>query len=332
MRILELDLIAFGPFAGQRLVFPSQGPQFSIVQGPNEAGKSSALRAVHCWLFGFPHRVEDDFRHPGSRLRVGGKLQAAGGDVFHFVRRRGRDRTLLDPEGNPWEGPWPEELLGGLDRSTFCRQFAFDYDELLQGSEALLQGQGELGQALFAAAGGLTHLRKLQRAFQEQLNSRFLRQGRNPRINALCRRIEQVRTQRNELLLTAHQWQALHRQHQQAKQRCQELRQRRAELQQQQALLDISLPKTRSEAAASSDGLSLLIPKEGPWKLNGKPIEPSELPDRLRRLLAQNPSQELKLFGDKDAPFSAIVRALDLIQESGLENLKIAGIRTGRRP
>ncbi len=238
MRILELDLIAFGPFAGRRLVFPSQGPQFSIVQGPNEAGKSSALRAVHCWLFGFPHRVEDDFRHPASRLRVGGKLQAAGGDVFHFVRRRGRDRTLLDPEGNPWEGPSPEELLGGLDRSTFCRQFAFDYDELLQGSEALLQGHGELGQALFAAAGGLTHLRKLQHTFQEQLDSRFRPRAQNPRINALCRRIEQVRIQRNELLLTAHRWQELHRQHQQAKQRCRELQQRLAKLQQQQALLE----------------------------------------------------------------------------------------------
>ena len=237
MKILELDLIAFGPFAGQRLVFPSQGSQFFIVQGPNEAGKSSALRAVHCWLFGFPHRAENAFRHPVNRLRVGGKLQASDGHVFHLIRRRGRARTLLTPEEKPWEGPSPEELLGGIDGATFRRQFAFDYDELLQGSEALLQGQGELGQALFAAAGGLTHLRKLQRTFQEQLDSRFRPQAQNPRINALFRQIKQTRTQYKELLLTAHRWQELHQHHQQAKQRCQELQQRQAELEQQQDLL-----------------------------------------------------------------------------------------------
>ncbi len=230
MRILQLDLIAYGPFTGQSLVFPDQGANFFIVQGPNEAGKSSALRALRGWLFGFPDRTSDDFLHRQTNLRVGGILQNAKGKTWHFVRRKGRVRTLLTPRGEPWEDTTPQELLGNLSKEAFSRLYAFDYEGLLQGSEELLQDQGQLGRALFAAAGGLSLLRKLRQKLEQHRDSLFRPRARNPRINELCRQIEKRRKEQHRLLLTASAWKELHQHCEEAKRRCQQLEQQRQEL------------------------------------------------------------------------------------------------------
>jgi uncharacterized protein YhaN len=52
MKILNLHLMAFGPFTGLDLDLTGDHPGMQIVYGPNEAGKSSALRALTGWLFG----------------------------------------------------------------------------------------------------------------------------------------------------------------------------------------------------------------------------------------------------------------------------------------
>jgi uncharacterized protein YhaN len=57
MRIKRLDLMAFGPFTDQRLVFDSKGPGLTVIFGPNEAGKSSSLRALKCLLYGIDHEA-----------------------------------------------------------------------------------------------------------------------------------------------------------------------------------------------------------------------------------------------------------------------------------
>ena len=60
MRFQRLDFSAFGPFSKLSLDLSGGAPGgFHIVFGPNEAGKSSALRGVHDLLFGFPERTPD---------------------------------------------------------------------------------------------------------------------------------------------------------------------------------------------------------------------------------------------------------------------------------
>ena len=55
MRVSELNLVAFGPFSERLLSFGKTG--LHIVYGPNEAGKSSALRALKYLLYGIPERT-----------------------------------------------------------------------------------------------------------------------------------------------------------------------------------------------------------------------------------------------------------------------------------
>jgi uncharacterized protein YhaN len=63
MRIAQLHLAAFGAFTGRRLDFDTGVGALHVVCGPNEAGKSTTLRALSGFLFGIPMRSDDDFLH-----------------------------------------------------------------------------------------------------------------------------------------------------------------------------------------------------------------------------------------------------------------------------
>ena len=110
MRILRLDLAAFGPFTNVALDLCADaederaaGPNLAVVYGPNEAGKSSALRAVRAALFGFDARTPDAHKHPYDALRVGmtvaGPHAPRGADRLRFftggrgTKTRSRART-----------------------------------------------------------------------------------------------------------------------------------------------------------------------------------------------------------------------------------------------
>ena len=54
MKILELALHAFGPFTDAVLDLSAGQEGLHLIYGPNEAGKSSALRALRQALFGIP--------------------------------------------------------------------------------------------------------------------------------------------------------------------------------------------------------------------------------------------------------------------------------------
>ena len=78
MRIARLDLKAYGHFTDKLLEFPG-APDFHIVYGPNEAGKTTMSRALRAALFGFHKSTTDDFKHAYANLRVGVVLESGDG-------------------------------------------------------------------------------------------------------------------------------------------------------------------------------------------------------------------------------------------------------------
>ena len=169
MKLLRLELRAFGPFTGQTLDFSTNDAPLHIVYGPNEAGKSSALRALRQLLFGIDARTTDAFLHPMTSLRIGAALAGEDGSLLECVRRKGNKNTLSDAAD---EKPLEEELLtrlhGGLDAATFQSLFGIDHNELVRGGQAILQGKGSLGETLFSAASGLSDLRAVTEEYEQQ--------------------------------------------------------------------------------------------------------------------------------------------------------------------
>ena len=210
MRILRLDLAAFGPFAGRRLDLcadagrvdsgetpdPAAGPNLCVVYGPNEAGKSSALRAVRAALFGFDARTPDAHRHPYDALRVGLTVAGPGGNHLRFLRRKGNKDTLLDPAGDPLPDAALEPFLGSVTPAAFDRLHGVDLAELARGGDELLGDGGEVGQLLFGAAGGLSTLRRVRDGLREEAGGLFKARGKNPAINAALKKLKEERDDR----------------------------------------------------------------------------------------------------------------------------------------
>ena len=97
MRIRRLDLLRYGRFTDAVLEFSPNTPDFHIVYGPNEAGKSTSLSAIEHLLFGIPATTSLNFVHPYGTMRIGASLQKDG-DSVELRRRKGNKDTLLTPE------------------------------------------------------------------------------------------------------------------------------------------------------------------------------------------------------------------------------------------
>ncbi len=154
MRLCRLALLRFGPFTDAELAFDSRGGRLEIVYGPNEAGKSTTLRAVSGLLYGIPERTSDDHLHPMRELRVRGELRAADGQTLEIERLKRRKNSLLSPDGEPLDENVLTRFLGGVTQSAFTYTFGLNHVTLREGADALLAGRGDIGQSLFDAAMG----------------------------------------------------------------------------------------------------------------------------------------------------------------------------------
>ncbi|MCW2275768.1 AAA family ATPase [Rhodoblastus acidophilus] len=170
MRILELALDAYGPFAGEKLHF-DRAARLHIVHGPNEAGKSSALTAIGDLFYGVP-RSEKSFLRPGD-LRLGALVEARNGQMLQFFRRRGVKATLLDAGGAALADDCLIPFLGAASRDIFHRAFGLDAESLRKGGDEMLRAEGEIGASLFAAASGLRGLIDLRKGIEAEADDIF---------------------------------------------------------------------------------------------------------------------------------------------------------------
>lgn len=104
-------------------------------------------------------------------MRIAGVFADPSGAEIGLVRRKGRGQTLLrrpighlDQEGGDDEPASPEleaALTGGLSRDEYDTMFSLDHQRLRKGGEALLEGEGETGAALFEASSGVRSVRAI---------------------------------------------------------------------------------------------------------------------------------------------------------------------------
>jgi len=170
MRIAELHLERYGHFEDRHLTFPAGSPDFHIIHGLNEAGKSTALAALSDLLFGFDTRNPYNFRFEYPLLRVGAVLEE---DDARFAcrRRKTRDDSLIDVEDRRLDEGRLAALLHGLNRDTFSSGFSLDQEGLRRGGEAMIHAADDVGKALFAAGSGLTGIAEVQSALERELTA-----------------------------------------------------------------------------------------------------------------------------------------------------------------
>lgn len=204
MKILKLDLVKFGPFTAREIDVGAGKEGLHVIYGPNEAGKSSALRALRGLLFGIPERTVDDFIHAHSDLRVGGRIRVPGGAEVECLRRKGRKNTLLDPDGKPMAEQFLSEALGGVDEPLFSSLFGIDHAGLVSGGHTLLAERGREAEALFGSSLGSTAVHSELKRLQQTADELFKPSAQKPKINLLLSQFaENEKVLREKSLLTS---------------------------------------------------------------------------------------------------------------------------------
>lgn len=206
MRIDELQLRSFGPFTDINVVFKKREGDFHILYGRNEAGKSSALRALKALLFGIPHQTTDNFLHENAKLRIGGQIRSSDGDHISFLRRKGTKNTLLDNKEKPIEEAALYRFLPGVTEEIFETFFGIGHDSLVQGAQSILQEGGAVGQSLFSAGMGGVDLRAVLQEFDYEADLLFRPRGQTQAINKAINDYADLKKTISEATLLSRKW------------------------------------------------------------------------------------------------------------------------------
>jgi uncharacterized protein YhaN len=206
MKLKRLDLKAFGPFTNKTLEFNSKCPGLHIIFGPNEAGKSSSLRAFKALLYGFHQQSPDNFIHSYDQLLVGGCLENSAGEEIIFQRRKKRIGDLIDEQGNPLDLGVLSPFLHGVEPEIFESLYGIDHDALVSGGKEILDQKGEVGQALFAAGAGISSLREVIDQLEKEAADLFKSAGQLPQINKAVKNFKELQKEVKSASLSSKDW------------------------------------------------------------------------------------------------------------------------------
>ncbi|MDO8777986.1 MAG: AAA family ATPase [Burkholderiaceae bacterium] len=244
MKIRQLFLKAFGPFTNTTLDF-SGSANLHVIYGPNEAGKSSALRAMADLRYGFHARSTDGFNLGPIPLAVAGVFEDGAGRTVSLARRKGNKNTLLmsDPmTGDPIVGSQvaPDVLLaltGGVAREQFVTMYGLDSKHLRAGGDMLIRGEGELGAALFEASTGSAGIKAILETLQNDARKYFAPRGTTTVLVEAARQLDEAKQRYKQALTKPEQWKALNRAHEDAVSRLADVRMQLAGQRRRQAEL-----------------------------------------------------------------------------------------------
>lgn len=204
MRFQRLELLAFGHFTDVTIDLSAGNYGLHLIFGPNEAGKSSSLRALTDFLYGIPGRTNDSFLHPYGKMRIGGTITSNDGRQLQCIRRKGNQGTLRDRDdvGVVAESELTS-FIGDVDRDLFCSMFGIDHATLRRGGDELVQGAGQLGTSLFSSASGLGGLRDLQLSFTGSIDRVFKSSGRSGSLVESISQYKEKKDRQKETQVTA---------------------------------------------------------------------------------------------------------------------------------
>ena len=159
MRLRELHLVRFGHFTDRCFSFGASEarPDFPIIYGLNEAGKTTMMEAILRLFFGFPSREPYAFKHQRANLSVSAILDVEDG-ARKFTRLPRRSGSLVDETGMPLPETALATHLAGLTEADYRNLLCLDDDTIERGGEEIAQARGDMGRLLFSAAAGVADL------------------------------------------------------------------------------------------------------------------------------------------------------------------------------
>lgn len=209
MKINKLFLKAYGCFTDKTLDFSAHDPGMHIIFGPNEAGKSTAMRALNSFFFGFGHTCPDAFLHSYKDLAVGAVLENGPGRQVELTRYKRNRNDLVDSSEQPVDPGLMNTIMAGLTKDMYVNMFGLDHQSLRLGAQEILRGGGHLGETLFAAASGITSMRLALEELRKRADDLFTSRATSRPIWKNIHNISQLGKQLRQLSTRPEQWKQL---------------------------------------------------------------------------------------------------------------------------
>src|SRR5271165_755246 len=137
MHFETLTIENYGRTKKTALNFPAS-PGLTVIFGPNEAGKSTALEAISDFFFGVPEKSARQI-FGADNICLSASLALADGTRLSLRRRKGRVRTLTNDVGQPVDEAALGKILGATTRERFCSLFGLGHEALRKGGDDLLK-------------------------------------------------------------------------------------------------------------------------------------------------------------------------------------------------
>ena len=200
MRLRRLDLTRYGKFTDRSIDFGERTegqPDLHIIYGPNEAGKSTAFAAFLDLMFGIGSQSPFNFLHPYPTMRIGAALDI-GGETREFARLKRPQNSLVDGEDRSVPEAAIRGELGGIERDAYRTMFSLDDETLEKGGESILASKGDLGQLLFSASAGLSHLSDRLVDLTADADSFYKYRARSGALAELKARLAELKAEREQ--------------------------------------------------------------------------------------------------------------------------------------
>lgn len=167
MWIEEIFIENFGAYSSSAIT--GLKPQLSVIEGPNEAGKTTLMEFVRAVFFGYRKKGTrtNTYESPDGRVR-GGRLTVHTGNSrlqICRVEKRGDKEgklTILDDGGNMIEYSAVPVFGPGIQRNVYETLFAFDLDRMRQLDHEALREKIVAAALGSVAINPLAILRKLE--------------------------------------------------------------------------------------------------------------------------------------------------------------------------
>lgn len=210
MRLRRLSLDRFGHFTDRQFDFgaPGDGPDFHIIHGPNEAGKTTTMEAALRLFYGFPLREGYAFKHQRANLQVSAELEIDG-QTRHFTRLPKRGASLLDATGTALPDAALAAHLAGLSEDDYRKLLCLDDETIERGGDEIAQARGDIGRLLFSAAAGVADLSTVLDRVRQDADEIWRKRASKTRIAGLKRDLTEIDKQIRERDTSASAWRAL---------------------------------------------------------------------------------------------------------------------------
>jgi uncharacterized protein YhaN len=209
MRLRQLNLDLFGGFTGKQFDFGPRRdvgiPDFHVIYGPNEAGKTTTMEGYLRLLYGFPHREPYDFLHQRKNLMVSGLLDIDGKETA-FTRLPTRDPSLRDAHGQELPNSTLHAHLSGLSEEDYRNLLCLDDLTIEKGGEEITRAKGDIGRLLFSAAAGISELSDVLDKVREEADGLYRKRASSTRLAALKKEHAEVEKQIREIDVSASQY------------------------------------------------------------------------------------------------------------------------------